>query len=808
MRPEARSTTTIGADPSVGPPTEPDIDGALRWLLDRQDPDDGHWEAHSLTALRDTSTAVGALRTLGIRGEVLEVALSWLSLQNPDRSPAPCRGRGTAGRAASLVSERGRGLRHRRARMARLRSPRPGVAAIPAIPGDGSWNTSIYQTAVVLQALAPASLANLSVAPSDIALAPDPPEVDDLVQITVTVHNRSRIPAGPFDVQLFDGDPELGGIPIGAPQPVAGIAAAGEASVGFEWDTAGLEGEHQLLAFADMAGAVSESSIEDNVAVRPVDVLPPLPNLVVESLTIDPASPAEGTPVTVTVRIANRGSVPSAPVRLRFHEEVPELGIKIGEESVPALQVDETFEASAVWETTGKVGSHTLFAVVDPDNDERERLETDNRRSVPVDVRIPPPAEPDLVVTGGDLALVPAELEELPQDLRLTARIRNTGLDDVPAALVELFQGSPENGGLLLDAKSVAFPGDRHVDVTFDFAVTSGGTRTFFVRVDGPGAVVERDEENNLASILFMDRMDIVEVSAVSGSLVLSSLSLTAGETLQVTVGVLNGGTRPLASVPVALFVDDEPPLERFVLASTTSLALEAGESASVTLPWKANRPGTVALEVRVDPENVLTEANESNNVLGASVNVVSSNLPNLTLASADIAASPETLLEGQSATFQVRVRNVGDVDAQGFDVELFGGPPQEGPLVGSVPVASLAAGGEVVLSFDWPSVNVRGATPVYVVLDPAEAIEEVDELDNVVFRVFDIVGLPDLFATTAQIRLTPAFARSGEIVTIEASFTNVGGQDAAPMGVELRLDDINAGPLVDSTEIGNPGRR
>ncbi len=74
----------------VTPGALPDTSLAISWLLGQQQPD-GRFEAHPLTVLRDTSTAVVALSTLGIRGtpvdETEDVGRS--RFQNADRPRYP-----------------------------------------------------------------------------------------------------------------------------------------------------------------------------------------------------------------------------------------------------------------------------------------------------------------------------------------------------------------------------------------------------------------------------------------------------------------------------------------------------------------------------------------------------------------------------------------------------------------------------------------------------------------------------------------------------------------------------------------------
>lgn len=661
---------------------------------------------------------------------------------------------------------------------------------------DGSWNGSAFQTATVLQALVPSSLPNLAITSSDVVVEPDPPEVGETAEVEVRVRNRGRVGAGSFFVQLFDGDPEIGGVPIGDPFPLPGLAAGATALATFSWDT-GLEGAHTLFAVADLAGEVIEVSKLDNVATRETEVLPLLPNLVIEELAIAPASPAEGRTATLTARAVNRGTVPSPASRFRFHFGVSALGIVLAESTLPDLAAGESATLEAIWDTAGQRGNHRIHAVVDAENDVRERSETDNARSLDVVVRPPLPVEPDLVVQAADLRLEPFELTRLPENVRLRASIANTGTTAVDPVRVELFQGNPATGGVELDEVLTTVSGDSRVEVSFDFNVASGGTRAYFVVVDGDFAVAERDETNNAASVTLVDRKDTVEVELVAGSLTLSASSLTAGEILTVRFDVANRGTRSLASAPVALFFEEGSP-DNLVLASSLNLTLEAGTVSPVTLLWKTNRVGTIHLRVKADPANVLGEVDETNNQAVALVDVLASTDPNLVVGASAIDIIPPSPLEGQSAKVSARVRNVGTVDAGAFQVGFFAGDPEkDGIPLGSVPVFSLVAGGEVTLEVTWPDVTLRGQELFFVVVDTSDAVPEFDEGDNRAFKVASIVGLPDLLATEAQLRLEPAFARAGETVSIEASFTNAGEQDATSFDVSLRLDDPVGGDVL-----------
>ena len=144
---------------------------------------------------------------------------------------------------------------------------------------------------------------------------------------------------------------------------------------------------------------------------------------------------------------------------------------------------------------------------------------------------------------------------------------------------------------------------------------------------------------------------------------------------MTVDVTVANTGTRSLSSVAVALFYEVSPG-GPFRLASTLNVPLDPGASEVVRLSWVANRSGTVPLELRVDPDNVLSETNEDDNILATSVDVTASTLPNLSVAAADITSIPASLAEGMSATLKAVVRNLGDGAATPFEVRFYVGDP------------------------------------------------------------------------------------------------------------------------------------
>jgi hypothetical protein len=219
-----------------------------------------------------------------------------------------------------------------------------------------------------------------------------------------------------------------------------------------------------------------------------------------------------------------------------------------------------------------------------------------------------------------------------------------------------------------------------------------------------------------------------------------------------------------------------------------------------VTLSWKTSRIGVVSLTLRADPANVLGETDESNNEAAFTVDVAASTEPNLVVQSTGISLDPEPALEGMPLRVRALVRNVGLVDAGPFEVAFFAGDPEVGGLpLGSVSLSGIPSSSEASVEVLWPDVTLRGQQLFHVLVDDGQAVAEFDETDNRAFKVSTLTGLPDLVASSAEVRLEPAFPRAGETVAIEASFTNVGAQEAQSFDASIRLDDPVSGAVLGS---------
>ena len=116
----------------------------------------------------------------------------------------------------------------------------------------------------------------------------------------------------------------------------------------------------------------------------------------------------------------------------------------------------------------------------------------------------------------------------------------------------------------------------------------------------------------------------------------------------------------------------------------------------------------------------------------------------------------------------------------------FLGDPDEGGAPIGEVPLADLAPGAEALAELSWAPVTSRGSLGLFVIADWDEDVDEADESDNVAFRPFNALGLPNLVLTAGAVVLDPVYPQEGESVTIQASVRNLGSQPSAPTSVQV----------------------
>jgi len=487
---------------------------------------------------------------------------------------------------------------------------------------NGSWADDVYTTAVVLQVLHAVSppeagpMPDLLVETSAIAFSPASPESGDIVSLTVTVFNQGPADAEQVTVEVFNGDPRMDGAAIGTPSTVACVPAGSSAAVSVALDTTGLVGEQFIVVAADRANAIAELSETNNWAWQAMP-LGGTPDLALTAADLSAGTPSPATPdqVEITARVRNNGTAPAEGVVLRFAEG----STVLGEVTVPALDPTSTGILTLV--ATLAPGAHTVTVTADPAGSIAELDETNNQASIVLNVQ--PEDRPDLTVSPAGISF--SGTSPLPGTIvQVTATVRNDGALPSGDFKVLFTDGDPFAGGAFLigEANVASIAAAGAIPVTVAFTVPRGG-HDVFVFVDSEQMLQEASEGNNVASAS-LTTAPVPDLAVAPEFIVVSHTNLDVNRNVGVTAVVSNLGQTDAGEVTVQLVSLDGA--GGLLLGEQTVGPLAVGESAQVSFVF-CPEAGPWNLQVRVDPENGVTELDEANNAAVKSVTFIYSEL-------------------------------------------------------------------------------------------------------------------------------------------------------------------------------------
>jgi hypothetical protein len=199
------------------------------------------------------------------------------------------------------------------------------------------------------------------------------------------------------------------------------------------------------------------------------------------------------------------------------------------------------------------------------------------------------------------------------------------------------------------------------------------------------------------------------------------------GEAITLKAVIKNSGTSASpAGVHKVSFRVNNQEVTASTAPTTTSIAAGASATLSASSTWSTAH-GTYAITALVDPDNTISEFNDSNNSFSENLSV--SQIPGPDLVVKGISLSPNTPQAGAPVTFSVTLANQG-LDATGSAASVKLVVDGTTSLTG-VSSTALAAGATsvVTLSGTWTAAN--GNHTLLATVDPANAISEAVESNN-----------------------------------------------------------------------------
>ncbi len=562
---------------------------------------------------------------------------------------------------------------------------------------------------------------------------------------------------------------------------------------------------------------------------------PALPELHPISLVLSPASPVDkGFAVVARAKIVNTGGSPAPRFAVEFFYRLksdptrPWVSFPDGKGLVllsqglsprdQAITVEGTLDTS---KAEIEPGNYEIKVLVDSTNQISEEDETNNELIVGLQIRPSRLNKPDLIPIA--LAFDPASPLDINGRTTVTVTIRNSGPVDAgtfdvqylfcklptprstcpPDQLVEFARATISEGLRAGEERSEKseFPNPRDPRM----AQLEPGTYLIHVRVDPVtkeqpnGAVEEQDEANNALTAYLM----VKGPELYPESLVLTPTPVRAGDEVLVTAQIANAGTAPAEGVLVAFFVNER----RFATVTVPKIAEASRQTAQVSLKTGelSLQPGIHELRVVVDPDDRISELDESNNILTTAL-TLQPPLPRLPeLAPKSLFVTPASPIEQGKGTVTAEIINNGMKVAEGFDVEFSvreAGRLRWNPIPCTANCTNnkLNPNAELTAQAQLPSLT-PGAYEVRIVIDPQGRVAELDETNNEMVIGFRVIlpRRPDLAITAFAFDPPSLAAHRGQPVRILFTVENIGDAPAESSEAQCayrRLEDVTATPV------------
>jgi subtilase family serine protease len=420
-------------------------------------------------------------------------------------------------------------------------------------------------------------------------------DAGDTITITATIQNQGLRSAGGFYVSLTSAD-----LPTQA-QYVSSLSAGASTNVSFTY-TAPQYGTNKsvtVTATADSTGAIPESNESNNTRSTSFTVRS-LPDLIVSALSPDKTQYLPGETISIAATVRNQGSVSASGFSVSLTSANLATQTKYVASLAAGTSVNVTFTYTAPQLTSST--AITVTATADSSGAVAETDEGNNTRSVSFTVL----ALPDLTVASltGDK---PAY--EAGETVTISATLKNIGPTTSAATTVRLTV--PNIGTYSKNVSTLAAGASQTVRFTFTAptALTPQNI-TVTATVDPENLVQESNESNNT-------RTATVAVNALRPDIEVTDSTITdwyAGMKVTVSATIRNRTAQLVPSVAIRLSIGGVNYTENIPIAGNGSnLAVFR-----VTVPASGN----YTVRVTADPEAMLNETDESNNVLTKDIQV------------------------------------------------------------------------------------------------------------------------------------------------------------------------------------------
>jgi len=369
-------------------------------------------------------------------------------------------------------------------------TPPPGATGTPP-PSTGTPSASTGTAAPPPPPTnTPQAWADLYIA--EFSIDPEEPRVGEEAQSRIVVRNGGNAPSGSYGLS-GPREPPGPGTQLMTP-PECQPLAPGEERVFARPITFSEQGLATIWVGLSIRPQDPDSNEDNDTAELQVNVRPaveqPMADLVISSLTLDPAQPRVGEEVQVSIGVRNQGDALSASYGfvISVTPRPPSLHPFAGQEG--SLAPGEERDYGPLSFTFAEPGPATIRANVGTGPGEDSNEENNTAELV---VNVLPGDLPDLYI--GQVALNPSS-PRVGQEVQVSVSLGNSGTGDAGPHVV-IWRSDPDTIGCSWPVNSLAAGRTTGLTCPYTYTYPHSGQSTY-TTADANGDVHESNEDNNV----------------------------------------------------------------------------------------------------------------------------------------------------------------------------------------------------------------------------------------------------------------------------------------------------------------------
>ena len=510
-----------------------------------------------------------------------------------------------------------------------------------------------------------------------------------------------------------------------------------------------------------------------------------------------------GEQIAIKYQLLNSGLLDASNIKVTIFRDNIDVNNQLAQTVLSLLAANQRVNQQITIDTTGFNPNTNLIAVIDFDNTIVENNESNNSHTFLLTVN-QANSEIELAFDTESIDISPSQFSGLPVIINANAKITNLSLSDQNDVIVSLIQIITDGSESILATQSLNITSQTSQQYNLNGIINQvNNDIQLRLQIDPENNIIERNEDNNSYEKT-IEKIQSIDIEITAQDVSVPS-QLVIGDNAEINFNFRNIGTELSSSFSVDAYAEIND--QRQLILSSNIVELNAGEQLTRQINWQPTAQGNYSIIIIIDEAQILPETNEDNNQVSIPVQVVANSLTNITIEQDDISLTPNPGLQGQNLQFLLNIHNDSDIDSGSFDINIYQQTPSGIPniLIASlVGASSISANSTSLINLDLVNTNLQGVHTYIFSIDSSNAIAEINENDNSVFKDFQVLTKADAHISLGGIQLTPSIPVLDESLTVSLSVNNIGEQELSDLSVSLYYADssTNNSVLIESQNI------